>query len=341
MPDASVRIAGNHLLQPRDMWLDEHALRALGDACAAIETLPIDGQRDNKPGLRVTVASAEPGELIQVGTCASGRVFVDSGIGPGCVDAAALRTLEDALRTLAAAPLDALDLRPLPVDPDKLVLQDGTVLGLGNAPRLGDADADPERVRELVRALTTRGEAAVPRPAGKPSATITATDRAGTQVALELFDQGHLIARAGEPGAIRVRDAEWKVITRPAAALRDTVRWREDATTISAVTVDNVTYKRGAVLGEWTREPAGKVDAALVEALVETLATVRAPVGPAPTAIAHRLRVTITPPAGQPTTHTLELAAPSGQGCAGRVDGQPAMLPLPLCTAAVALASSR
>jgi hypothetical protein len=175
------------------------------------------------------------------------------------------------------------------------------------------------------------------RPATKPAATITAVDRAGTEVVLELFERA--IARRGEAIAIEIAADAWKIITRPSTALRDPIRWREDATNLSAITLDNVTYKRGAVLGEWTREPAGKLDPMLVDALVETLATVRAPAGSAPKAIAHRLRVTITPPAGAPITHAIELAAPTHDGCAARLDGKPVLLPLPLCTAAFALAA--
>jgi hypothetical protein len=40
-------------------------------------------------------------------------------------------------------------------------------------------------------------------------------------------------------------------------------------------------------------------------------------------------------------THTLEVGAQAASGCAARVDGKPVVLPLPLCTAVLALASSR
>jgi hypothetical protein len=83
------------------------------------------------------------------------------------------------------------------------------------------------------------------------------------------------------------------------------------------------------VLGEWSGQSA------LVDALAQTLAVVRASAGPPPAAIAHRIDVTFTPPAGAPTTQHIEL----GPGCAGRIDGAPVVVPLPLCTAATAVAA--
>ncbi len=321
-------------LASTQVWLDERALARLADACAGVEIVALGpGTRGGGPGLHVAAA----GELTEAGTCPDGRSFVETSSGAGCVEAAALRELRAALHALTLA--DAIDRRPLPIDPDQLVLADGTVLHLGSAPRIGDEAADPDRVRELVAALTTRGTTVVERPGGAPRATVTARDRAGTEVTLELWD--HVIARAGEPAAIRVEPAAWQTITRPSRALRDPTRWHEDPITISALTVDGVRYQRGAVLGEWTRAPAGPLDPALVDALAEALASVRAPAGPPPRAIAHHVALTITPPVGPPQTHALALAAPTGVGCAARVDQTPVVLPLPLCTAVIAVASSR
>ncbi len=317
------------------LWLDERVLEALYEACAKIEIVSLEpGQRAAASGLQLRTDGG--GELTQLGVCYGGRILVDTSAGAGCIDARALQNLDTALHALVATPYGPIDLRPLPLVPATLTLRDGTVLDLSR-PRIGDADVDRERLHELVAALSARGESAIPLPTTKPTGTITAVDRAGTQVVLDLYDR--VIARRGEQGAIQVSAANWTTITRPTAALRDPTRWREDPTTISSVAVDNVTYKRGAVLGEWTRAPAGKVDPHLVDALVESLATVRAPAGAPPATITHRLRVTITPPAGSPTTHTLELGTPTDAGCAGRVDGTAVLLPLPLCTAAVALAS--
>lgn len=337
--DGSVRIENGRLVEPKPLWLDERWLRALADACAQIEIRSLDGRAGPPGDLQIT---ANGNRLVQTGTCTDPRyAYVDTPSGGGCVDASALDRLRGALRPLLAPTHELIDVRPLPLEPAKLTLPDGSVLELAKRPRIGDVDADPDQVRALVAALRTRGEGALPRPPGKPFATITAVAADGTAVTLELFERERAIGRAGEPGVVRVSDDAWATITRPSAVLRDPTRWREDATTLSSLTIDGVTYTRGAVLGEWTREPAGKVDAALVDALVETVATVRAPAGPPPRRVAHRLTVTFTPPAGAATTHAIELALPAGDGCPARVDGVSVVLPLPLCTAAIALASQR
>jgi hypothetical protein len=326
-PAGTVRIEGTRLIEPSRMWLDEGWLRALAEACGRVELRGFDSP---PPGAPVLTLVAGKTELEQLGPCRDPRqVFVESKIGNGCVSADELRAVTDAL----ADPKP--DLRPLPIDPAKLTLQDGSVLDV-TAKRIGDTDADPERMRDLIAALMTRGTAK-PRPTAKPTGTITAIDRDGAEVVLELLDRA--IARRGETTAIEIAPDAWKVITRRTAELRDPIRWREDAANLTSITLDGVTYKRGVVLGEWTREPAGKLDKALVDALVETLATLRAPTASPPKAIAHRLRITITPPVGAPITHAIELAAPTTTGCAARVDNAPVLLPLPVCTAALALAA--
>jgi hypothetical protein len=323
----SLRIEGAQLIEPQRMWLDELWLRRLFDACARIEIASLDGSRDGTAGLHIV---ADGSELRHTGRCQDQRLaYIEARIGNGCVSADDLRALTDAL----AAP--APDLRPLPIDPVKLTLQDGVVIDVA-ANRVGGADADRERIREVIAALMMRGTARL-KPATKPTGTIIAVDRAGTEVVLELHDRA--IARRGEPNAIAIDAAAWATITRPSATLRDPVRWREDATNVTSFTLDKIRYDRGAVIGEWTRAPAGTLDPALADALVDSVATLRAPDAPPPVTIAHRLRITIRPPAGAPITHSIELAAPSEQGCAGRVDGAPALFPLPLCTAVAALAA--
>jgi hypothetical protein len=332
----TVKIAGTRLVEPRALWLDERVLARLRGACAGVEILALGGTRDGKPGLRI---EADDVALVQVGTCGRDQVLVETSSGDGCIAGAALHDLRDAIDAILAAPHEAIDLRPLPIDPVRLVLGDGSGLDLA-ARRVADRDADPDAVRDLVRALTTRGQAAIPRPPRrKPRATLRATDRGGTEVVLEVVDAA--LGRAGEPALIRVDPRDLAIIARPSAALRDTTRWREDPTTITSFTLDGVTYRRGVVLGEWTRDPGGPFDAALVDALVESLASLRAPAAETPRAIRHRLSLTFTPPAGTPTTHAIELAPPAGDACPGRVDGAPVRLPLPACTAVLALAASR
>jgi hypothetical protein len=319
---------------PRGLWLDEEWLASLAEACAGVEIVALGPGRRTEPGLRVAAA----GELTEIGTCEGGRILVDTSAGAGCVEQAALARMRALVDHALREPDDAIERRPLPFDPIALRLQDATRLELAGSPRIDLADADPARVRELVAALRAKGTV-VPRPKTRPRATIEATSRDGLRVTLELYD--HVIARATEPSAIQIAPEAWATITRPSAALRDPTLWREDPTTISSLALDGVTYARGPVLGEWTRAPTGELDPALVDALVESLATLRAPAGAPPMSIAHRLAVTITPPAGPPITHAIELAAPGEAGCAARVDGAPVVLPLPVCTAALALAASR
>lgn len=341
-----VRVEGRRLVEPHPSWLDQRWLDSLSDACANLRFVALESGQRTRPGLHIVVTGAGSAELTEVGTCSQGRVLVDSTVGSGCVTADSVHALHDALNELIETAHEPIDQRPLPFAPATITLADGTTLQVTGTPRVGANAADPDRVRELVAALTAPGEAVVERPRAKPAARIVAVEAAhgrGTpaaEVTLELVAD-RVIARAGEAGAIRVHPRDWAVITRPTAALRDATRWHEDATTISSLSLDGVTYKRGAVLGEWTREPAGKLDTALVEALVETLTSVRAPADAPPASVAHHLKLTITPPAGPPTTHTIDFAPPTAIGCPGRVDNAPALVPLPLCTAALALAAQR
>lgn len=331
-----LRIEGRRVVEPYAMWIGEDWWKGIAAACVAIELRSLDGQADGRQGLHVVA----DGEVTEAGRCYEQQhTYIESPTTRGCVATEALRNLAAVLDRTIIRPQDALDLRPLPIAPVELTLQDEAVLALDKQPRIANQAADPERVSALLSALAKEGLEVADRPAGKPRGNIKAVDAAGTEVVLELHD--HVIVRAGEPRGIRIADLEWAVITSPSALLRDATRWREEPTTISAVAIDNVRYKRGAVLGEWTREPAGTMHPALVDAVIESIATLRAPVAPPPSAIAHRVRITITPPAGPPVTHVLELAAPKGVGCAGRVDGAPALLPLPLCTAVAALAAQQ
>jgi hypothetical protein len=332
----TIRIEHGRLAEPRSLWLDDGFLAQLAAACAHVEIVALDGRPAGAPGLRINVDGRT---LTQTGTCHDTRQqYIEASVGSGCVAGAALDGLRDSLRSLLVSPQTAVDLQPLPIDPTRLTLADGTVLDIAKL-LVGDVAADRDAVRDLVRASQTRGQSSIPRPAKQPRATIKAVDKAGTEVVLEIIDDA--IGRAGEPALIRIDPRDLAIITRPASALRDATRWREDATTLSSFTLDGITYRRGAVLGEWAREPAGTVDAALVDALVETLATVRAPAAEPPRGIRHRLSLTFTPPAGTPTKHTIELAPPTGDGCPGRIDATPVRLPLALCTAVVALAAAR
>jgi hypothetical protein len=273
--------------------------------------------------------------LSVTGTCDGGRVRVEATTGGGCVESGAWQAVIDALAPLRAMKDDVIAKYPLPIEPSQITFGDGTVLSLASPPRIGDSDADRMRVEKLVFALMTDGKRTA-RPAGTPRSTLTVRDAAGTEVVLELFD--HAIARRGEPGAIALDAELLAVIAQPPSAYLNPLRWREDVTTLSSLTINGTTYTRGAVLGEWTRTPAGAVDGALVDALAQALAIVRAPnVGSEPP-LPLSIHVTFTPPAGKPTTHELALGAPNADGCPARIDGALVRADLELCTAAHALA---
>lgn len=336
-----IELAGTRMLAPRALWLDPAVVEQLISALGALEIVALPTDVPNVATRELSYDGPRANTLGLAGSCPGDRVLVRATTGPGCYDRTAWHAVELVLTTLDAASDELTDRRPLPIAPASLTFGTGPTLTLGTQPRLGDTDAEPSRVAELLAALGTPGEL-VPRPAGTPTATLTARDAAGTEVVLELFGKPALVARRGESVAIRPRPEQGAILARPPSTLRDPIRWREDATTISSITVGSTTYTRGAVLGEWTRSPAGSgstaVDGALVDALASALATVRAPdaTGPSqPTPLA--IEVTFTPPAGSPTTHELKLGPIAADGCPAIIDGVRGRADLALCTAAHAL----
>lgn len=300
---AGVKLEGTHRVSPDSFWLDRSVVLAFHEAAAAIEIVALDGTRGG-PTFPVVVDGKR---VERVGTCGD-KILIATPDGDGCVEAGKWNAFEAAARKLSE---NLPDNAPLVTKPSKLTFPDGTVLDLKSP------DLDSERVRDLLAALGTAGEL-VPRH-GTPIGKLVADD-----ITLDLYKDG--IARAGEP--MMIRSSDMPTILQPASAYRDTTRWREDATSIQSITVDGKTFTRGAVIGEWT---AAK-NPGLVEALAAALATVRAPDAKAvPTS--HHISVTFAPPAGEATTHTIDI----GANCSGRIDGNPVVVPQDLCTAARAL----
>jgi hypothetical protein len=129
------------------------------------------------------------------------------------------------------------------------------------------------------------------------------------------------------------------LLVRPSNELRDRTLWIEEPTTITSLRMDGVVYQRGAVIGEWARQPAGSADASALEALVAAVAAPRA-LGflDAAPPVVHRLTIATTPPVGRPAAHELELGAPRAAGCPARADGEAILLPAALCARIAALA---
>jgi hypothetical protein len=329
---AVVDVGHTHLTIPcrvSEMWVDPARCDAVVQAIAAVKVATVLSHTvapDLDAALTITTrtgrqhyaaASADQG-------CGANQVAIAADAGYACVGAPAWKAVFAAAAPLAGPPGPIVDRRPLPITPVKLVTPGGA-LDL-TAMRLDDKDADRDQVTALVAALSAPAEV-VPVPTAKPSATFVATDKAGTTVTLDLV--GGVLVRRGEPVGLKPSREALATILRPASALLDPTRWVEDPLVVAELGVDGVTYRRGAVVGEWTREPAGRVDPVAIEALATALSQVRAPEAAAVGPAAHHVVVKLAPPVGTPATHTIDVDA----HCAARLDGAPVQLDPGICAA--------
>jgi hypothetical protein len=328
--------------------------RALGDI--AIVRIP-DGP-SAAHGLTITISDeGSPhgaGSAVTVvlgGSCpgAHDLVAVSGTVGDGCIESAAAAAVDRAIGQLLRPPEAVVERRPIPFEPMRIMLAD-TVLLDTTAVRVGDHPAEPARVAELLAALAAPAEV-VRRPARPAAQHLVVTGRTGAAITLELFAE-HVLARPGEPVALRPAPGAWRLLVRPSRELRDPTLWLEEPTTITAVRIDRVRYQRGAILGDWTRQPAGgpgttsgkapgrAVDTKTLEALVGLLAAPRS-LGFVDDQVpaVHRVTLTITPPAGDPTEHVLVLGAPRAAGCPARIDRDTILLPAAVCAQVAALAN--
>jgi hypothetical protein len=335
-----VRLEGREQRAPFIRWISEATYGELTRVLGEVEYVALDGTPAT-PGPAITVADDE---IREAGTCANGRIFVTANIGRGCVERAQWQAALAAFEPLRLAGAESIvDTRPAPFTVATVRFASGETLNVAGKPVLDSGGVvDVTRVSELVTALATPATI-VARPAGASPGTkleLRAVD--DSHVTLELY--ANVVAREGESFALQPAPEQMAILKRPPAALRESVLWREDPITITSLELDGVTYSRGAVLGEWSRIPTGSVDAAVVDAVVETVATLEGPSGPPPARVAHRLTLRFTPPAGAAHTHKLELGAPTATSCSARVDGKPVQLDaedVPLCAAVAALAALR
>jgi hypothetical protein len=252
----------------------------------------------------------------EAGPCAGDAqaIAVATSDGDGCVAEAAWRAVADAADALSAPPAELVDPRPLPVEAVRVALPDGSRLDLAKRPRIGDADADPVRVTELLAVLVaSAAPVALPPTTTAPPSTLVVTDRAGREHTLQLLGNG-TVARRGEPIALRIGDGAYALLVRPGQAYREPTLWNEDATAITAIAIDGTTFKRGAVLGEWARTGPGRDEPRSADRLAELLAKLRSidAVAAPPTAPPPRrfeLTVTLAPPNGTASTRRLTLHA--------------------------------
>lgn len=343
VPEAhiDVRLAGTprRLVRPVELVLAADVAGELERALAEITLVrlpdgPVDGH-----GLAITLGGdAGVTTLELAGDCpgAPELVAISGTTGDGCIARAAADAVVRAIARLLQPPAAIAERRPLPFEPAHLVLPDGAALDTSPL-RVADRPADPSRVAELLAALAAPADV-VALPAGAPAHQLRAT--AASTITLDLF-AGGMLARHGEPIALRLAPGAWQLVTRPSRELRELALWLEEPTTITAVQIDAARYERGAVIGAWSRAPAGPADAALLEALVTALAAPRSLGFVEPFTIAHRITLTVTPPAGAPSEHVLELGAPRAIGCPARVAGDSVLLPAILCRQIAALAGQR
>jgi len=256
--------------------------------------------------------------------------------GDGCVEPAAAQAVERAVRRLQQPLSEVVERRPIPFDVQRVVLADAAALDT-SPPRVAGAPADQARVAELLAALAAPAEVAA-LPAKPPAWRLIVADRAGSAITLDLFAD-RVVARHGEPIALRPAPGAWALLVRPSRELRDAALWLEEPTTVTQLQIDDIGYQRGAVIGDWARRPGGRIDPTLVEALVARLAAPRA-IGFAdgPFAVAHRVTITVTPPIGAPSRHVLTLGAVRAAGCPAQLDRGIIVLPAIVCTQVAVLA---
>ena len=291
-------------------------------------------------GLTIELAAAAvPSVTVMLGGACPGApelIALSGSAGDGCVERGAAEAVERAVDHLAQPAEVIVERRPIAWEPRRLALPDGIVLDLATG-RVGDVAADPARVAELLAALAAPAEVA-PVPAHPAERQLVVSDRTGAAVTLELHGE-RVLVRRGEPVALRPAPGAWALLVRPSRALRDLALWLEEPTTIAAVQIDGVRYRRGAVIGAWSREPVGPVDAMALDAVVELLAAPRAlDVLAAAAPVAHRVTLVIAPPAGAPTERVVELGAATAAGCPATAAGENVMLPAALCARVATLA---
>jgi hypothetical protein len=287
-------------------------------------------------GLRILLDGALA--VADAGPCPGGSAHAIAGprVGIGCVDEARWAAVIAAAK-IPGGYAQLVERRPAPVQPTRITLDDGSVLDLAKRLRIGEHDADPARVNELLAVLVTPGEP-VPLPAHPPRGELLVVAPGDFATTIVLYGDG-ILARRGEPIALRVGEGAYAILARPGRAYRDPTLWNEEPTTIRSLKVDNKTFTRGAVIGEWTGP--GRVDAAALEQLAGLLASFQSHGDTAPPQVGRtrEIELEIVPPSGPPTRRTLALRRAAG-GCAATVNGAHVLVDAQLCVLADQLARS-
>ncbi|MFN0253577.1 MAG: hypothetical protein ACKV2T_42310 [Kofleriaceae bacterium] len=340
------------LLDPAFVGELERALAEL-----VIEVLP------RAPMKHSEVTTIEvPGTRVLLGGPCESRIYLAATAGDGCVS----REKADAVVALVAKlpiPAAIVARAPVPVGVESVTLVDGATLDLRRRPTIDGADANLDEVMALMTVLRTPVDPSdvvvttpttpapspsTPAPSttapstpapSTPSPSTTAPSTIGTlsigtgrDAITLLLHRGNLVAREGEPFALRLAPDAFTVLRRGATAYKELTPWREEPTTIDEITIDDVSWKRGAVLGEWTRTPAGPSDAASIDALVRALAEPRVlGVATATVVDGKRVRLVVRPPVGGEKSHTLVIGVARGAGCPAKIDTTTILLSVEIC----------
>jgi len=262
--------------------------------------------------------------------------WMASDAGNGCIERAVFDELTAAALAFEQPLLDLVEPRPVPFDVDAVTLIDGKVLELSRGPQIDSRRADAEGVARLLAALGAQAQVS-PDIEGPVMGQIRLAVRGGGAIELELLGEGRL-RRRGEPVVLRLAPAAYAALNHRAVDLADRSVWSEEPTTITELAIDGVSYRRGTVVGEWSRTPPGPVDGARVEAVIAALARVERSPDVASLGKRHDVAIVVTPPAGASVRHELAVGAPRQGGCPAYAGEATVILSPPVCASIAALA---
>ncbi|MBL9015377.1 MAG: hypothetical protein JNL83_14430 [Myxococcales bacterium] len=323
------------LVAPFTLLLRQDVVAGLTRALESIELVRISRPAREQD---VVLSIQAGGQLKFAPACPADAslAWVASDVGNGCITRGAYDEVVRAVSALEQPASGLAEPRLVPFDVRRVELVDGARLDLTRRAEIDGKTADTEAVTQLLAALGAPANV-VEDTGGSVRARLRVTGDAGGVVTIELLGDGR-VHREGEPVALELAPAAYAAVTRRGTDLADRAVWAEEASTITELVIDRVTYRRGAVLGEWTRVPAGKVDGARVEALVAALAEVRRSPDVASARVQHEVAIVVTPPAGAPVRHELAVGAPRQGGCPAYAGNVTVQLPTPICAGIAALA---
>jgi hypothetical protein len=235
----ALRIDGRprRLAGPAGFMLAADLAGELEQALAQVTIVRLPDKPVAAQGLAITVgAGVAPADRAAVGLTIGGScpgapelVAVSGTGGDGCIERAAAVAVERAVGRLQQPPSAIADPRPVPFQVARVVLPDGVALDTA-PPRLAGEPADPARIEELLHALAAPAEITA-LPAVPPARQLVVDGEGGT-ITLDLH-AGRVLARRGEPIALRLAPGAWNLLVRPSRELRDAALWLEEPTTIT------------------------------------------------------------------------------------------------------------